>query len=340
MLIKVGIAIILAIGIVVFFWFKFSPSQQVSNFIPNISQQTTTSNIGEKLKDHQMPKLLSIEVKSGVDEKYVKETIKGFKIMDFYLNKWFGHSITKKSVIRFEVSNKDNKWAVENGTLVYWNRTLSGESKMVDQMEAQFHIDTRSRVMTHEYVHLFQFNNGCLYADRAGRSGERAETAKWFLEGEAEWLSYKASEEAGNLNFFLNHGQWLSVRMFLVGKSVKPLQEYDDASNIENIYPYFTLAIDFLMKNRDIKTLDDFCMNLGKGQDVPVAFQNAFNIPLTKFYKEFEAYFTKNFSRQVEKGGASSGGGDRESQIPQGYSSWEEFCKVQPQDSRCITRKP
>ena len=32
-------------------------------------------------------------------------------------------------------------------------------------------------------------------------------------------------------------------------------------------------------------------------------------------------------------------GGDQ-SQIPQGYSSWAEFCKVQPKDSRCMANNP
>ncbi len=37
--------------------------------------------------------------------------------------------------------------------------------------------------------------------------------------------------------------------------------------------------------------------------------------------------------------GPSSGGGDQ-SQIPQGYSSWTDFCKANPGDSRCTSYKP
>ena len=121
---------------------------------------------------------------------------------------------------------------------------------------------------------------------------------------------------------------------------MKPLPTYDQASGVENVYPYFTLAVDFLMKNRDIKTLEDFCVNLGKGQEVSVAFQNIFGTPLEKFYEEFEAYFTKTFSIPVEKGGALPSGGEDQSQIPQGYSSWEEFCKAQPKDFRCTAYEP
>jgi len=55
-------------------------------------------------------------------------------------------------------------------------------------------------------------------------------------------------------------------------------------------YPLFTLAIDYLMEDKPIKSLDDFCANIGKGQDAPTAFQNAFGISLDDFYKNFESY--------------------------------------------------
>ena len=47
-----------------------------------------------------------------------------------------------------------------------------------------------------------------------------------------------------------------------------------------------------LMKDRDIKTLDDFCANLAgeKGMSMPKAFETAFGISLEKFYEDFESY--------------------------------------------------
>lgn len=343
--IKIGIAVLLLLGIAFFAWFKFSPFKQVPNLIPNPSQQNPSQQTSKKgLESHEMPKLLDIEVKSGVDQEYANKTLEGFKIMDFYLNKWFGKSITRKSSIRIEVTSEDNKWVEEDdGTAVYLNRTLSGESQMIERFVSQFHMDTRSRLMAHEYVHLFQFNNGCLHPGKtAGRTiiGEYAEKARWFLEGEAEWLSYKAFEESGNLSPFFSNGRWVSFYMFQIGDSVKPLQAYDQGENPLNMYSYFTVAVDFLMKNRDIKTLNDFCVNLGKKQDVPVAFQNAFGVSFEKFRSDFEAYFTKTFSKSVKEGGVPPSGGGDQSQIPQGYSSWAEFCKAQPKDSRCMTNKP
>ncbi len=50
------------------------------------------------------------------------------------------------------------------------------------------------------------------------------------------------------------------------------------------------MAIDYLVKDKDIKTLDNFCANIGKEQDLSTAFQNAFGITLDKFYEDFESY--------------------------------------------------
>lgn len=316
------------------------PKQQGKKIDAQSSSPQTTG--AQTLESHEMPKLLTIQVESGVDKKYADKTLRGINIMDFYLNQWFGKSITRKSLMKIEVSREDNKFFEgDDGTAVYLNRTLSDESQMVDRLEAQFPIMDRSRLMAHEYIHFFQFNGGCVHPGKTGRSGtgENAEKARWFLEGEAEWLSYKAFDESGKLPIFFSHGRWLTSSVFFLGKSVRPLQMYDEAKLDTTLYPYLTLAVDFLMKNRDIKTLDDFCVNLGKKQDVSVAFQNAFGVSFETFRSAFEAYFTKTFSISVEAGGAPPSV-DKESQIPQGYSSWADFCKVQPKDSRCGAYKP
>ena len=268
-----------------------------------------------------MPKLLDIEFKSGVDKGDEEKMREGFKIMDFYLNEWLGHSITKKSAFRIEATSENSKLVEENGTFVFLFRTLSTDWQVPKQ-----HGEQGSRVAAHEYVHLYQLNNGCAHVGRVG------EKPKWFIEGQADWFSYKAVKGSWNLPF------WFKFAIQQMG-GLKPIQTYDEAQNVENIYPYFASAVDFLMKNKDIKTLDSFCVNLGRGQEVSAAFQNAFGTPLEQFYSDFKAYFIKTFSIPVGEGVPSSGDGNQ-SQIPQGYSSWEEFCKVQPQDSRCTAYKP
>ncbi len=296
-------------------------------------EQNGAAQSAQKLAAHELPKLFYLEVKSGVDETEAAEFRKGIKIMDFYLNEWFGHSITKKSAIRIEATSGDDKLFEENGTFVFLFRTLGRGWQLPKQTEGLFNKDWRIRVTTHEYVHLYQINNGgCAHVGRV------AENPKWFVEGEADWLSYKAVKGSWSLPF------WFKFAIQQMG-GLKPIQTYDEAKDVEKIYPYFASAVDFLMKGRDIKTLDAFCANIGKGQEVSAAFQNAFGVPLEQFYSDFKAYFTKTFSIPVEEGVPpkgqvpSSGGGD-ESQIPQGYSSWGEFCKAQPKDSRCTVNKP
>ncbi len=58
-----------------------------------------------------------------------------------------------------------------------------------------------------------------------------------------------------------------------------------------------------------------------------------------KNQEECTAYCTANFEdeeckKMMQDFGGQSGGGDQ-SQIPKGYSSWEEFCKTHDGDSRC-----
>ena len=328
LIVIVGTVLVVAGGGFLYYWYyQIIPKSAKQN--KSTPTEQTKSQVAKKLATHEMPKLLDIEVKSGVDKEDGEKVLEGFKVMDFYLNEWFGKSITRKSAIRVEATSGESNLFEENGTFVFLWRTLSRDWQVPKQTGEQM-----NRVAAHEYVHLYQINNGgCAHVNRMG------EKPKWFIEGEADWLSFKAVKGSWNLPF------WFPFALKQMG--VKSIQTYDEAQNVENIYPYFALAVDFLMKNKDIKTLDSFCVNLGKGQEVSVAFQNAFGVPLEKFYSDFEAYFTKTFSIPVGKGGVpSSGGGTppsgggNQSQIPQGYSSWGEFCKVQPKDSRCPANKP
>lgn len=248
------------------------------------ARQNIPAQSAQKLAAHEMPNLLDMEFKSGVDESDEEKMREGFKIMDFYLDEWFSHSITRKSSIIVEAANDDSKFLEENGKLVFLYRTLSSDWQLPKQIGAQYNMDMRSRAAAHEYVHLYQINDGCAHL---GREGEKV---KWFLEGEAEWLSYKAFDESGNFPYYSGWKQLLLSQAVQSEAELKPLQAYEEGTNLESIYSYFTLAIEFLVKNKDIRALDDFCTNLGKGQELSIAFQNAFGITLDKFYEDFEAY--------------------------------------------------
>ncbi len=290
MFLKVGIFLVLIIGLIFFFWPGYPPNQFLQSLISKGSpKQIQVSNNQKEasFEDHQMPALLSIEFKNDVDKSDEVEMRKGFKVMDFYLNQWFGHSITKKSSIRVEATSGDSKFLDENGTITFVYRTQSRDWQLPKQIGSQYNMDMRSRVAAHEYVHLYQRNQGCA---NVGREGEKV---KWFLEGEAEWFSYKAMEKSDNLPFSLDAKKMIMMQFKMGGGNFNQLNSYERVSGVNldpPMYAYFALAVDYLVKDRDIKSLDSFCANIGKGQDLPTAFQNAFGISLDKFYSDFETY--------------------------------------------------
>ncbi|MBI2035028.1 MAG: hypothetical protein HYT11_04815 [Candidatus Levybacteria bacterium] len=283
------IILIVIVGLVFFFWPGYPPNQFLQSLIAGkpFTQQIAQINTGDKIETHEMPKFLNIEFKPGVDQSDEVEMRKGFTIMDFYLNQWFGHSITKKSAVVVEVSDKDSKFQETNGTIEFIYRTLSQDWQQPKQVGAQYKMDMRSRAAAHEYVHLYQINQGCA---NVGREGEKV---KWFLEGEAEWLSYKSMEKSGNLPYSFDANKMIMMQFMMGGGNFSQLSSYERAKavNIDpSLYGYFAMAVEYLIKDRDIKSLDGFCASLGKGQELSAAFENAFGIPLQKFYSEFEAY--------------------------------------------------
>ncbi|MBI2012223.1 hypothetical protein HYS91_05660 [Candidatus Daviesbacteria bacterium] len=288
MLVKVGIILILLIGLIFFFWPGYPPNQFLMSFISKGSPQQQQVNNPQKdtgLENHQMPNLLNIEFKDGVDKGDETEMRKGFKLMDFTLNKLFGHSITKKSAIRVEASSSDSKFLDENGTITFVYQVLSQDWLLPKKIGSQYNMDMRSRAAAHEYIHLYQINEGC------ANLGSEGEKAKWFLEGVAEWLSYKAMEESGNLPFGFDGKKMILMQFQMGGGNVKLLNSYEkEISTDVSLYGYFALAVDYLVENTNIKALDNYCANIGKGQELSVAFQNAFGISLEKFYSDFEVY--------------------------------------------------
>ena len=251
--------------------------------------QTTSTPAQNQVFD-MLPSLVDEEFTSDVTGEDKAFVVEGISAMDFYLNEWFGKSTDKPSGLRVDAipSNDPSIGAqvvVENGKIVIligtksfaWNRQIQTNGEMGGEVE------WRPKIPAHEYAHVYQFQNGCGYT-----GAEITVAPKWFYEGEAEWLSIKIMREVG----------WLPQQFSTYNIEVVParnisgeLKSFETSEQISvDKYPLFTLAIDYLMKDRDIKTLDDFCANIGKGQDAPTAFQNAFGISMDEFYKNFESY--------------------------------------------------
>lgn len=295
-------------------------------------KQGTASRSGFPKKTFKgLPSFLEAEFATDVTAEDTSFVVRGISEMDFYLQKWFGKSINQPTELRVNAIESNSPMTgastlVKNGKLVISIGTRNVSWKEDIQNNKEKGGEWRPHISAHEYVHAYQFDNGCgtMFPPIAPR---------WFKEGEAEWLSYKAMKEAGLLPLF-SIQQMVLPNAKQVSGSLKSLEM--DWMNFSS-YPLFTVAIDYLMKDRPIKTLDDFCVNLadGKGMGIPKAFDTAFGISLEKFYEEFESY-----RKTWPSGGVPSSGGGNQSQIPQGYSSWADFCKVQPQDSRCPANKP
>lgn len=208
--------------------------------------------------------------------------------MDFYLQKWFGKSINKPAGLRVGAGSPTDMGAgsqvlVENGKMVISMETGSFAWQRQIQSNKEIGGEWRPRLSAHEYVHIYQFQNGC---------GEGIVTGspvvpRWLTEGEAEWLSYKAMKEAGLL-------PQADIPQLILppAKQVKgSLESFENPNNSDfSAYFLFNMAVDYLMKGKSVKTLDSFCANLGSGMSMPKAFETAFGITKEKFYEGFEAY--------------------------------------------------
>ncbi len=284
---KIVVLTLLIVGLAFFFWPGHPPNQFLMGLISKSPQQGKTSETISKngLDSHQIPSFLNFEF-AGVTKEDENKIREGIRIMDFYLNNWFGHSITNKASYKVDSSNQNGDSFADgpNGEIIVFIHTQDKTWQMIRQFTSQYNMDLRGRLAAHEYIHLYQADNGCgkIYNPNQPR-------LKWLMEGEAEWLSWKAMMDSGNIPSFLGLEQMLSIP--LQGGNLLPLKTYEKTADIDvQLYSYFALATNFLMKDRDIKTLDNFCANVGKGQEPSVAFENAFGVPLAKFYSNFETY--------------------------------------------------
>ena len=283
---KVGIFALLFVGLVFFFWPGYPPYQYLQKLLSKTPLQQLDSS-KNALKEHKTPDLVSLEIDPAVDSEDAEKLHEGIRVMDFYLNQWFGRGINKKVLMTVDASTKNSLVVEQNGQMVALLHTNEPLWQQFRQFIVQYRMDMRSRFAAHEYVHYYQRDAGC------GRIHLPQEnTLKWLMEGEAEWLSYTALNKAGQLPFYTDLEQILKIQYQQNQGGLKPLSAYEKVATADVVssYSYFALALELLMKNRDIKTLDNFCTNIGQKESVPAAFEKAFGISLDNFYVEFEKY--------------------------------------------------
>ena len=283
---KVGIFALLVVGLVFFFWPGYPPYQYLQKLLSKTPLQQLDSS-KNALKEHKTPDLVSLEIDPAVDSEDAEKLHEGIRVMDFYLNQWFGRGINKKVLMTVDASSKNSLVVEQNGQMVALLHTNEPLWQQFRQFIVQYRMDMRSRFAAHEYVHYYQRDAGCgrIYLPQEN-------TLKWLMEGEAEWLSYTALNKAGQLPFYTGLEQILKIQYQQNQGGLKPLSAYEKVATADVVssYSYFALALELLMKNRDIKTLDNFCTNIGQKESVPAAFEKAFGISLENFYVEFEKY--------------------------------------------------
>ena len=283
---KVGIFALLVVGLVFFFWPGYPPYQYLQKLLSKTPLQQLDSS-KNALKEHKTPDLVSLEIDPAVDSEDAEKLHEGIRVMDFYLNQWFGRGINKKVLMTVDASSKNSLVVEQNGQMVALLHTNEPLWQQFRQFIVQYRMDMRSRFAAHEYVHYYQRDAGCgrIYLPQEN-------TLKWLMEGEAEWLSYTALNKAGQLPFYTDLEQILKIQYQQNQGGLKPLSAYEKVATADVVssYSYFALALELLMKNRDIKTLDNFCTYVGQKESVPAAFEKAFGISLDNFYVEFEKY--------------------------------------------------
>lgn len=249
---------------------------------PEIPSTAASAPTTEGRPEYVLPSLVTVEADEGVSDEDVESLRRGIEVMDFYLNEWFGESVTTEAVVRISAS-PESSFTLDDGVIRATLGTGPGSELSIAEQFAEFEpFDYRTKFMAHEYVHLYQIGRGC------ARAGRAAEELKWFLEGEAEWLAFQAMRESGSLRRDQDVKEYLAFPLAEILPRVEPLRAYEHAEGAEMIYAYFNLAIDVLMEDRDRSTLDDYCVRVGAGQSTSEAFEDAFGVPLDDFYAEFE----------------------------------------------------
>lgn len=300
-LLIIGISVIVIIGLIFFFWPGYPPY----NFIISLLGGNSSWKLSER--DNKsfniLPSLVKAEFAKDVTEEDKGFVITGISAMDFYLQKWFGKSTNQPAGLRVNAGETtsdggDSQVVMEDGKVVILVATGSPLWKSMAENN-KYGGEFRNWLSAHEYVHVYQTHNGCNISasKRVAVGGDDPNlniliTPRWFTEGEAEWLTYKVMQETDMISSRSNVQQVFLLRAKQQTGLLKSFEKKKESGDSYSDYPFFAMAIDYLMKDRQIKTLDDFCANLagGNGMSMPQAFEDAFGITLEQFYNDFESY--------------------------------------------------
>jgi|GEM_PF-3443767 len=215
---------------------------------------------------------------SAEDEAIIR---KGVADMANHLKKWFGRTVTNATAVKTTADASDTTCCNVGGSgSGAW---IAVHTKHTDWIKAKLaaflFTDMRQQMTLHELVHTYQTQYGC------GKQ-EQPVALRWYNEGMAEWLAFRAMVEMG----VVTEAKVLEYNQFMYKSAKAEILSAYELYHKEIDYSVFYLAVDQLMKKSPITSLSAFCDNLGKGQGKTDAFQSAFGTSLSQFYTDYEAY--------------------------------------------------
>jgi hypothetical protein len=267
------------------------PDQNISENESNSNQESGTENNGSSFTTVDSGTPTQTATSSNIVFSFSKNTSsedeqairKGASTADKYLKKWFNRPIkaTTTIIVNQDSSSQGCCHVGHNSNGLTASFHTTHEDWQSATIASFVFADLRQQLAMHELVHVFQGQYGC------GMQDEQV-ALRWLQEGMAEWLSFKMliDEESTSKDNVLGYNT------FGMGlEDIGPLKDYE-ISHKGVAYFTFYMAVDRLLTNKSIQSLNSFCNNLGKGMTGPDAFQTSFGISLQSFYNDFETYRT------------------------------------------------
>lgn len=140
----------------------------------------------------------------------------------------------------------------------------------------------RIRAVVHEYTHAYQY---------AKTADVPLESAAWFEEGVAEYLSMLALTELGLVNPVAMEGRFGAIVRHSKLPALQELESYD-ALHLQpaEVYPLSYFGVARLLRDLPLAAIDVYYSALQQGTPFAQAFELAYGVSPERFYMDFAAF--------------------------------------------------
>jgi hypothetical protein len=221
----------------------------------------------------------------GVGDDDIRIVEDGLRIADDYLRGQLGSGVSRRVEVRLAHNKGCQRGMPPVGSSTAWalpemlcvNTRSDGWRADVGRDP-----DDAAGVVAHEHIHNLQGQTGCF-----PQPGEHRWL--WLFEGMAEEVSFRALIAAGRRteNDLLDRVR----RMRVADPTLGPLSGFErsGAERGDPAYALFHLAVHRLTQwSAGPRALLDFCGRVAGGTAWTAAFEDAFGLPLSRFYQRFE----------------------------------------------------